>query len=121
MQRILTGLFERNSDYKRLEFDLENSGIDNSQYIVYLENGENHTHYMASVEVNDEQNTAKLQNIFAQNSVIKMFIFNDLDIQKATYDNVKKLISVKCKSEIQNSPNLKKKEMHFGINSEVKA
>ncbi|MBQ0152656.1 MAG: hypothetical protein KBS61_07160 [Chryseobacterium sp.] len=101
--------------------ELETLGVNHSQYIVYLNNGNNHSSYMASVEIQDPNQTEKVQNLFAHNSVLKTYIFDNMNIKEATYDEVKKLISVKCKSEIQNSPNLKKKEMHFGINSEVKA
>lgn len=121
MSSILTGIFTSNSDYKRLENELETAGFDSNTYIVYLEDGNNHSQYMASVETNNELQIDTVKNIFNLNSVLKTFTFQNMSISEAKYEDLKKHISVTCKSEIHSSPNLKKKILHTGIDSEVKA
>lgn len=120
MTNILAGLFEHHSDYKRLENDLETSGFENSDYIVYLMEGHNHSQYMASVEIKDNDQAETAKNIFNQNSVAKTYLFENMTISQASYANVKKYIDARSKAEIHNSPDVKKKTQHSGMDSEVK-
>lgn len=121
MSSILAGLFERHSDYKRLENELETSGFDNSDYIVYLTEDHHHSQYMASVQIKDNDQLTTAQNIFHQNSVVKTYLFENMSIDQASYSNVKKFIDVRSKAEIHSSPDVKIKMQHDGINSEVKS
>ena len=120
MSSILTGLFERNGDYKRLEDELENSGFANSDYIVYLKEDHQHSQFMVSVEIKDAEQSQKAHDIFHQNSVLKTYLFENMNIDQASYSNVKKYIDARSKAEIHNSPDVKKKPQHTGMDSEVK-
>lgn len=120
MTKILTGVFERHSDYKRLENELETSGFENSDYIVYLTEERNNSQYMASVEIKDNEQAETAKNIFGQNSVLKTYLFENMSIDQASYSNLKKYIDVRSKAEIHNSPDVRKKAQHNGIDSEVK-
>ncbi|GAA4161708.1 hypothetical protein GCM10022217_27840 [Chryseobacterium ginsenosidimutans] len=120
MSNILAGLFELNSDYKKLEADLESSGFENSDYIVYLDNGKHNTQYLASVSVKDNNQAENAQSIFNQNSVLKTFMFENMSIEQAHYDSLKSYIDARCKAEIHNSPDVRIKASTAGMDSEVK-
>ncbi|MCU7616155.1 hypothetical protein NZ698_02995 [Chryseobacterium sp. PBS4-4] len=120
MSNILAGLFDRNGDYKRLENELENSGFENSDYIVYLTEDHHHSQFMASVQIKDNDQSQKARDIFYQNSVLKTYLFENMSITEASYSNVKKYIDARSKAEIHNSPDVKKKSQHTGMDSEVK-
>ncbi|WP_336960037.1 hypothetical protein [Chryseobacterium contaminans] len=121
MSNILAGLFEHHSDYKKLESDLENSGIPSSDYIVYL-NSEagNDSQYLASVAVKDSSQADSARSIFMQNAVIKTYLFENMSIDQANYDTIKKYIDARNRAEIHNSPDIKIKTASDGMNSEVK-
>jgi hypothetical protein len=119
MSNILAGLFEHHSDYKKLETDLENSGFENSDYIVYLNEEDNHS-YIASVSVKDHEYVDIAKNIFTQNSVRKTYLFENMNIQDTSYGNLKKYIDARNRAEIHNSPDVRIKGSTTGMDSEVK-
>lgn len=120
MSNILAGLFEHHSDYKKLEGDLENSGFQNSDYIIYLNSETNNSQFLASVAVKDGNQADTARNIFAQNTVLKTYLFENMSIDQANYDTIKKYIDARNKAEIHNSPDIKIKTSSDGMNSEVK-
>jgi len=120
MSNILAGLFAHHSDYKKLEADLENSGFENSDYIVYLHSGSDTSQYLASVVVKDNNQTDGVRNIFNQNSVLKTYLLENMGIEEANYDNIKRFINARNRAEIHNSPDVKIKASSSGMDSEVK-
>ncbi|MDH6253300.1 lipopolysaccharide export LptBFGC system permease protein LptF [Chryseobacterium sp. H1D6B] len=120
MSNLLAGLFESHSDYKKLETDLENSGFGNSDYIVYIDDNSHNSQYMASVAVKDKDQIDNAKSIFGQNAVMKTYLFENMGIEQADYNNLKKYIDVQNKAEIHNSPDVKIKGSTNGIDSEVK-
>jgi len=120
MSKILAGLFEPHSDYKKLETDLESLGFGNSEYIVYVNDAQHNTQYLASVAVHDNEQVENAQNIFNQNSVVKTYLFENMTIQQAEYHNIKRFIDARSKAEIHNSPDVKIKSSTQGIDSELK-
>lgn len=120
MSNILAGLFEHHSDYKKLEADLENSGFENSDYIVYLDDAHHGNQYLASVAVKDTDQVDNARNIFSQNSVLKTYLFENMKIEQANYNNIKSYIDARNKAEIHNSPDVRIKASSSGIDSEVK-
>jgi hypothetical protein len=121
MSNILAGLFEHRSDYKKLETDLESSGFGNSDYIVYLNDTiHNGSQYLASVVVKDNGQIDDAKTIFTQNSVLKTYLFENMGIEQAHYNNLKKYIDARSKAEIHNCPDVKIKASSNGIDSEVK-
>lgn len=120
MSNILAGLFEHHSDYKKLEADLESSGINNSDYIVYLNDGNHHSQYLVSVAVKDSDQTDNARNIFSQNTVLKTYLFENMAIEQANYMNLKSLIDARNRADIHNCPDVKIKASTSGMDSEVK-
>jgi hypothetical protein len=120
MSHILAGLFDHHSDYKKLESDLENSGFENSDYIVYLNNGSHNSQYLASVTVNDINQIDLARNAFIQNAALKSYLFENMNINETNYDTIKKYIDARNRAEIHNSPDIKIKTSSDGMNSEVK-
>ncbi|AZA98154.1 hypothetical protein EG359_00360 [Chryseobacterium joostei] len=120
MSNILAGLFEHHSNYKKLESDLEDSGFQNSDYIIYLNNETDNTQYLASVAVKDMEQLDTARSIFTQNTVIKTYLFENMSIDQANYETIKKYIDARNRAEIHNSPDIKIKTSSDGMNSEVK-
>lgn len=121
MPHILAGIFERHSDFKRLENELESSGFENSDYIVYLTEDHHHSKYFASVEIKDQEQKKIADDVFHQNSVLKTYLFENMTIGQASYTTIKKYIDARSKAEIHSCPDVRIKSQHDGINSEVKA
>lgn len=121
MSNILAGLFEHRSDYKKLEADLEKSGFQSSDYIVYLNDSLDQSLYLVSVAVKDINQTDIAKTIFTQNAVHKTYLFENMSINEADYLSLKKCIDVQNKTEIHSSPDLKIRASSSGIDSEVKA
>ena len=120
MSHIIAGLFEHRSDYKKLESDLENSGFENEDYMIYLNNDSNNSQYMASVTVKDIDQIDLARNVFIQNAALKSYLFENMNINETNYDTIKRYIDVRNRAEIQNSPDIKIKTSSDGMNSEVK-
>ncbi|AZA83080.1 hypothetical protein C1637_19970 [Chryseobacterium lactis] len=120
MSNILAGLFEHRSDYKKLESDLENSGFENEDYIVYLNNDSHHSQYLASVTVKDMSQIDLARNVFIQNAAVKSYLFENMSLGETNYDTIKKYIDARNRAEIHNSPDIKIKTSSDGMNSEVK-
>ncbi|MFP3832028.1 hypothetical protein [Chryseobacterium sp. SIMBA_028] len=120
MSNILAGLFEHHSDYKKLESDLENSGFQNSDYIIYLNSETNNIQYLASVAVKDNEQLDISRSVFSENAVIKTYLFENMSIDQANYETIKKYIDARNRAEIHNSPDIKIKTSSEGMNSEVK-
>lgn len=121
MSNILAGLFQHHSDYKKLESDLENSGIPSSDYIIYLSSETSNAQYLASVAVKDNSQADSVRSIFTLNAVIKTYLFENMSIDEANYDTIKKYIDARNRAEIHNSPDIRIKTSTEGINSEVKS
>lgn len=120
MSNILAGLFGQHSDYKRLEQELEDSGFSDSEYIVYLTEDHHNSQYLASVEIKDNDLADNVRQIFGKNHAQKTYLFENMSIEQASYSNLRKYIDARSKAEIHDSPNVKIKQQHNGIDSEVK-
>jgi len=120
MSNILAGLFESHSDYKKLETELESSGFENSDYIVYLDEKDHQSQYMASVSVENNEYADKAKNVFTQNAVKKTYLFENMNIENESYEKLKRYINARNRAEIHNSPDVKIKVSTQGIDSEVK-
>ncbi|MCS3531984.1 hypothetical protein [Chryseobacterium sp. JUb7] len=121
MSNILAGLFEHHSDYKQLETDLENSGFKSSDYIVYLNDSNHNSQYLASVAVKDHEQAENVRRIFNQNIALKTFLFENMSLEQTHYQKLKDLIHARNRADIHNSPGVKIKSSNSGIDSaEVK-
>ncbi|WP_326983054.1 hypothetical protein VUJ46_00470 [Chryseobacterium sp. MYb264] len=120
MSKILAGLFDSNNDYKKLEADLENSGFADSEYIIYIDDSHSSSKYLASVAVKDSDQGDRAHGVFSQNKVLKTYSFDNISIDQADYQNIKKLIDARNRADIHNSPDVRIKGSTNGMDSEVK-
>ncbi|WP_378104032.1 hypothetical protein [Chryseobacterium sp. sg2396] len=120
MSNLLAGLFGYHSDYKKLEADLEGSGFENSDYIVYLNGEDNHSQYLVTIAAKSNEQIEQIQDIFRENSVLKTYIFDNMGIEQSDYTTIKRLIDARNKAEIHNAPDVKIKGSTAGMDSEVK-
>jgi len=121
MSSILAGLFGTQSDYKKLELEVEDLGFLDSEYIVYLSDDHHNSQYLASVEIKNKDLTDKVRQIFNENHAHKIYLFENMSIDQASYIHLKRLIDARSKAEIHSSPDVRIKVQHDGMNSEVKA
>lgn len=140
MATIITGLFNSQSQSKKISEDLERAGFIDSDYIVYL-----HTQPIAkevktsiwrsffkdettleddslavSVKVNEQESKEKVNQVFADNEVIHQNLIENIEFKDAqSLDYIKKIVALRAKSEIFSSPEVKHHDPHSGMNSEV--
>lgn len=120
MSRIITGVFQKHSDCKRLEIELEMAGFNNETYIVYITEDHHDVPYMTSVQIDDSEQEQRARKVFSENSVLNCYSFENMNIQDATYCTIKKYIDSKNKTELHPSHDLKFKSATAGMDSEVK-
>lgn len=120
MSNILAGLFKHHSDYKKLEADLEGSGFENSDYMVYLNSEDDHTRYLVSVAANSEEQIDHARTVFTHNDVLKTYVFENMGTGQSDYASLKRLIDARNKAEIHNAPDVRIKGSTAGMDSEVR-
>lgn len=120
MPSILTGLFKSPSHYENLKQDLENSGFEDYQYVIY-KNPNNTEEYAASVELDNNDHEIRAEEVFNKQNVFKKFLFNDMNIIDALdYESIENQIRIRTNIEVKEAPNLKIKTSSSGIDSELK-
>ncbi|WP_312324324.1 hypothetical protein [Soonwooa sp.] len=120
MGNIIVGLMSQQNDYQNLRFELEESGFRDSDYIIYLNNGENDS-FWASISANNDQQKNKGEEILKKLDAKKSYYFKNVDIEDAkSFDALKKEIGIRAKSEIHPSPDIRHRTPHHGLNSEIK-
>lgn len=120
MSSILTGLFKSPSHYKNLEQDLENSGFEGYQFVIY-KNPSNAEEYAASVELDNDEHATRAEEVFNKQNVFKKFIFQDMNIIDALdYEFIEHQIRIRTNIEVKEAPDVKIKTSSSGIDSELK-
>ncbi len=120
MPSILTGLFKSPSQYKNLEQDLENSGFEAYQYVIYKNPG-NEGEYAASVELDNDNQAVSAEEVFNKHNAIKKFVFQDMNIIDALdYESIEHQIRIRTNIEIKDTPDIHIKTTSSGMDSEVK-
>lgn len=140
MASIITGLFESQSQSHSIGKDLEQAGIQNQDYILYLHdekiNKEIKTsiwqHFfkdttelednslVVSVKVNDPSQIEKIKEVFSKNNCLHENYFQNIKFRAAqSLEYLKKIVSLRAKAAIYNSPNVNYRGQSAGINSEV--
>lgn len=140
MASIITGLFRSQSQSKKISEDLENAAFDNSDYIMYLH--EEHVSrdlktslwqfffkddttiedesLAISVKVDDPTLKEKALKIFSENNVLHYYYFENIKFRDAmSLDYLKRIASLRAKSQIFSSQEMKHHTQHNGMNSEV--
>ncbi len=140
MASIITGLFSSQNQSKKISEDLENSGFGDSDYIMYLH--DNHIpkevktsiwqyffkdsakledeSLVISVKVKDSYTKEKVEEIFADNNAVHQNYYENIRFEDAkSLQYLKRIISLRAKSEIFSSPEIRHRGQSQGINSEV--
>lgn len=145
MNKIIVGLFQNQEKATALSQKLENAGIQNSKYIVYLNEKEaqetkptfweriigtsnteivnlNTEKLIISVELLNEIDEQAVLNIFSEYEVVNTYEFENMTIEEAKDLNyIKKIVEIKTKAQIFNVPEFKKHSASDTMNAEVKA
>ncbi|MBU4537834.1 MAG: hypothetical protein L6264_09400 [Weeksellaceae bacterium] len=139
MATIITGLFNSQSQSKKISEDLEHAGFPDSDYIVYLHTEPIHEEKTSiwrsffkneptleddslavSVKVNEQQSIEKVNHVFAENAVIHQNLIENIEFKDAeSLDYIKKIVALRARSEIYSSPEVKHHDPHSGMTSEV--
>lgn len=140
MASIITGLFKNQSQSKAIAQDLESKGFQDSDYIIYLHDEKiskevktsiwqsffkdktklEDESLVVSVKVKSPEQIEIVNEVFTKNNSIHQNYFENIKFRDAKSLNyLKRIVSLRAKSEIYNSPNMKHRESLTGINSEV--
>lgn len=147
MTCTIVGLFPSQERAESISKGLENIGIKNSDYIIYLTDKESNNvqrpgiwsrlfgrrkpnsmsaevdKLITSVAIENEEQMEMVKKLFEGNKVVHIYEFQDMTIEQAKdLDYIKKIIEIRAKSEIYAIPELSTSHSnsHEGINSEVK-
>ena len=140
MASIITGLFKSQSQSQKISDDLERAGFRNSDYIVYLTDAGiskevktslwesffndnrilDDDSLVVSVKVRSPVSTEIARDIFRQNESIHQNYFENMRFEDAkSLEYLKRIASLRAKSEIFSSPEIQTRKTSRGINSEV--
>lgn len=140
MASIITGLFKNQSQSKAIAQDLESKGFQDSDYIIYLHDEKiskevktsiwqsffkdktklEDESLVVSVKVKSPEQIEIVNEVFTKNNSIHQNYFENIKFRDAkSLYYLKRIVSLRAKSEIYNSPNMKHRESLTGINSEV--
>ncbi len=145
MTYTVVGLFQNQEKAGKVSKELESAGIRNSDYIVYKTNNEikrekatiwervfninkpevpnpEKDKLITSVEIHNEKEMNAVKTVFNHNNVVHTYEFQDMTIDEAKDLNyIKKIVEIRAKSQIFQTPTSKGFSSNQGINSEVKA
>ena len=140
MASIITGLFKNQSQSKAIAQNLESKGFQDSDYIIYLHDEKiskevktsiwqsffkdktklEDESLVVSVKVKSPEQIEIVNEVFTKNNSIHQNYFENIKFRDAkSLHYLKRIVSLRAKSEIYNSPNMKHRESLTGINSEV--
>lgn len=140
MASIITGLFESQSQSKKISDDLENAGFQDGDFIMYLHEEniskevktsiwqslfkDNTTleddSLVVSVKAKELEVQEKVHRIFTENNVIHQNLIENIKFKDAeSLQYLKRIVSLRAKSEIYSSPEIRQRGAARGINSEV--
>lgn len=147
MNYTVVGLFPNQNLATEISNNLEQSGFQNNDYIIYKsdkksQNSEKRSFWkkilglneisepqspeslITSVSARNEAELATIRKSFEKNEVVKIYEFQDMTLEEAKNLNyIKKIVSLRAKSQIYAMPNisLKHGNLNEGISTEVKA
>jgi hypothetical protein len=140
MASIITGLFKSQSQSQKISEDLENAGFSNTNFIIYRH--DNHISkevktkiwqsffkdnrkledesLVVSVKVKELDSHEKIKQIFNENDAIHQNYIENIKFKDAkSLQFLKRIVSVRAKSLIYASLEIKHHGQTKGINSEV--
>ena len=140
MASIITGLFTSQSQSRKIAADLEDAGFQDSNYIMYLHNDRiskevktsiwqhffrdntklEDDSLVISVKIKNAEQFEKAEKIFSNYHCIRENFFENIKFRHAkSLEYLKRIISIRARSEIASMPGLKHHLPLDGINSEV--
>ena len=140
MSSIITGLFKSQSQSKAIAADLENAGILDSDFILYLHDDKiskevktsiwqsffkdkrtlEDESLVVSVKVRTPEQMDAVKSVFSENHSIHQNYFENIKFKDAhSLEYLKRIVSLRAKSEIRNSPGLNYRGTSTLMNSEV--
>ena len=147
MNYTVVGLFPNQNLAKDVSENLELSGFQNEDYIIYKSDKKNQASekrsfwkkilglnediepqspesLITSVSARNEEELATIRKSFEKNEVVKIYEFQDMTLEEAkNLDYIKKIVSIRAKSQIYAMPNISLRHgiLNEGISTEVRA
>lgn len=140
MASIITGLFKSQSQAAAITKDLDDSGFEQNNYILYLHEkpiskevktslwqsffGDNtkleNDSLVVSVKVPGPNSRERVTEIFQNNQCVYQNYVENIKFQDAkSLQMLKRIVSLRAKAHIFDIPANKRREQHNGMNSEV--
>lgn len=140
MASIVTGLFESQSQSKKISEDLENAGFHDEDYIMYLHEGNiskevktsvwqslfkdntklEDDSLVVSVKIKEPACKEKVTKVFEENNIVHQNYIENIKFKDArSLQYIKRIVSLRAKSEIYSSPQIRQRGSSEGLNSEV--
>lgn len=140
MASIITGLFHSQSQARKISDDLEQAGFASEDYIIYLHDKpvakevktsiwqsffRDHTKLeddslVVSVRVRTPECELKTNEIFVANHVIRSHFFENIRFRDAmSLQFLKRIVSLRAKSQIASVPEVRHHGQSGGMNAEV--
>ena len=147
MNYTVVGLFPNQDLATEISNNLEQSGFQNNDYIIYKSDKKNQVSekrsfwkkilglnestesqspesFITSVAARSEEELETIRKSFEKNEVVKIYEFQDMTLEEAkNLDYIKKIVSIRAKSQIYAMPNISLRHgiLNEGISTEVKA
>ena len=140
MASIITGLFKSQSQSRKISQDLEKAGFGHDDYIIYLSESniskevktslwqsffKDNTQLeddslVVTVRVNEHESRDKISKIFEDNGAIHTNYFENIKFREAmSLKFLKRIVSLRAKSQIFSSREVRHHGQNPGMNSEV--
>lgn len=140
MAAIITGLFRSQRQSRKISEDLENAGFRDDEFIMYLHDDHiskeiktsiwqsffkdntklDDDSFVVSVKVNDAECREKVKKVFSDNEAIHQNLIENIKFKDAhSLRYLKRIVSLRAKSEIYSSPEIRHRGQTRGMNAEV--
>ena len=140
MASIITGLFKSQSQSKKISEDLKQAGFHDNDFIMYLHEEPiskeiktsiwqsffkdniklEDESFVVSVKVKEPQCQEKVKSVFTDNKVVHQNYIQNIKFEDAhSLQYLKRIVSLRAKSHIYSSPEIRQRGSSRGINSEV--
>lgn len=140
MASIITGLFSSQNQSKKISEDLEKAGFQDAEYIMYLHEQPiskeiktsiwqsffrddtklEDESLVVSVKVREPEAREKVKQIFAENNAVTQNYIQNIKFKDAeSLQYLKRIVSLRAKSQIYTSPEIRHRGQNPGMNSEV--
>ena len=140
MASIITGLFQSQSQSRKIAEDLENIGLAHQDYIIYL-----HDHHVprevktsiwqsffqddtrleddslvVTARVREPEKRQQIMQLFENNNAVHLNYFENIKFQDAmSLQFLRKMVSLRAKSQIYTSREVRHHEGSSGMTSEI--